>query len=219
MAKIEGSGFTQFNRLLELVETTRTLLDAVVDAGELPDGGAEYLEAMTLPHLEVVQTGFQGSLRSDAAGAAELRYLLLQVAQVRVSPARSPAEERAAAAEALAERRIAEQRGTEGAGRAVRLEGVEAWHFVALTHARVVLASIPKMPEQAVRFPTGRRSYADIPTPRGPAELASRLAELESELWKAVTGRPSRPLDPAFRRTYGFFDAADRLGLGAFRAA
>jgi hypothetical protein len=214
MSTIDGSGFTQFDRLLELVRRTRELLDSVAGDGELPEGGAAFLEGTTLPHLEGIQVGFQGWLRADSADADELRYLLLQLAQLRVSPARSDAERRAAAAEALAERRL-----PDGGPASARLVGIEPWHLAALTHARVVLASIPKLPEEAVRFPAGRRTYADIATPRGPAELAARIAELERQLWKAVTGRPSTPLDPAFRRTYGFFDAADRLGFRAFRPA
>jgi hypothetical protein len=213
MANIEGSGFSQFDRLLDLVRRTRELLDAVVDEGELPEGGAAYLEATTLPHLEGIQSGFQGWLRSDAADAAELRYLLLQVAQLRVPPAETDAERRAAAAEALAERRLGE-----GAGARARITRIEPWHLAALGHARVVLAFIPLMPEDDVRYPAGRRTYADIPVPKGPAELSGRIAELERELWKAVTGRTAA-VDPAFRRTYGFFDVADRLGFGAFRGA
>src|ERR687884_2184317 len=103
MANFEGSGFSQFDRLLDLVRRTRELLDTVVDEGELPEGGAAYREATTLPHLEGIQSGFHGWLRSDAADAAELRYLLLQVAHLRVLPAQNDAERRAAAAETLAE--------------------------------------------------------------------------------------------------------------------
>jgi hypothetical protein len=213
MATFEGSGFGQFDRLLDLVRRTRELLDTFVDEGELPEGGAAYLELTTLPHLEGIQSGFQGWLRSDAADAAELRYLLLQVAQLRVLPAQSDAERRAAAAEALVERRLGE-----GPSAGSRLARIEPWHLAALAHARVVLAFIPRMPEDDVRYPSGRRTYADIPVPKGPAELSGRIAELERELWKAVTGRTA-PVDPAFRRTYGFFDAADRLGFGAFRGA
>jgi len=42
--------------------------------------------------------------------------------------------------------------------------------------------------------------------------LAERLAELERQLWLIVTGRAAARTDPALRRTYGFFDAAERLG-------
>jgi hypothetical protein len=214
MAEIDGSGFSQFDRLLDLVRRTRELLDTVAGQGVLPDGGAAYLEGMTLPHIENVQSGFQGWLRSDAADIAELRYLLMQVAELRVRPPQTPAERRAAAAEELLERRLADE-----IVRPSRLERAEPWHLAALAHARVVLAWIPRTPDDDVRFPAGRRTYADIPRPRGPAELAARIAEIERELWKTVTNRPVAPLDPAFRRTYGFFDAADRLGFRAFRHA
>ena len=217
MTDLDGSGFTQLDRLLDLVARTRELLDVVAGHGELPEGGAAYLEGTTLPHLEDIHAGFQGSLRSDAAGADELRYLLLQVAQLRVPEPRTDAERRAAAAEALAERALLGRASAEPPQ--VRLASSEPWQLAAVAHARVVLAFIPRVPEDAVRFPGGRRSYADIPTPRGPAELAARIAELERQLWMAVTGRAAAPVDPGFRRTYGFFDAADRLGFRAFRGA
>src|SRR5256885_6390367 len=62
-------------------------------------------------------------------------------------------------------------------------------------------ALLPRMPEGAVRFPGGRRSYADIAAPRGPAELAERIDELERELWQTATGRARPSTRPAFRRT------------------
>jgi hypothetical protein len=214
MADLGGSGFSQFDRLLDLVRRTRELLDTVVGEGVLPEEGAAYLEATTLPYLESVQTGFQGWLRSDAADLAELRYLLSQVAGLRVRPARSAAERRAAAEEEQLEKRLAD-----GLVRPAQLTRVEPWHLAALAHARVVLAWIPTTPNESVRYPGGRRTYADIPIPRGPAELAGRIAEIERELWRTVIRRPIAPLDPAFRRTYGFFDAADQLGFRAFRHA
>ena len=218
MKDLDGSGFSQLDRLLDLVARTRELLDAVAGQGELPEGGAAYLEGTTLPHLEDVQAGFQGSLRSDAAGADELRYLLRQVAQLRVPQPRTDAERRAAAAEILAERALAGLSSSDPES-PVRLASSEPWQLAAVAHARVVLAFIPRVPEEAVRFPAGRRTYADIAAPRGPAELAARIEELERQLWMAVTGRVVAPVDPAFRRTYGFFDAADRLGFRAFRGA
>jgi hypothetical protein len=181
----------------------------------LPDGGAAYLASTTLPHVERVQTGFHGWLRSDAAGLAELRWLIRRAAALRVRPPRTAAERDAAVAEERAERVAAERTGR--ARETVR--GAEPWDLAALTHARVVLAWIPRVPEAAVRFPSGRRTYADIPTPRSPAELANRIDELERLLWVAATGSATDPVDPAFRRTYGFFDTADRLGLRAFRDA
>ena len=213
MADLQPSGFFEIDHLLRLVRHTRELLDAVVSDGELPAGGADYLADTTLPHLEGVEAGFHGSLRSEHAGLAELQYLLLRVAGARVTPARNAAEQRAAAAEARGEADAAAL-----LGRAARplLQRAEPWNLAALAHARLVLAFLPRVPEADVRFPVGRRTYADIAVPRGPAELADRILELERQLWRAATGRAAPPLDPAFRRTYGFFDAAERLGRRAF---
>ena len=219
MADLDGSGFDQLDRMLRLVRRTRELLDRVADEGELAAEDAAFLESTTLPHLEGIQVGFHGWLRCDVADLAELQYLLRQVAAMRVAPARSEAERSAARAELEAEVRLADQRSGPEGPRRLALSGAEPWHLAALEHARVVLAFIPRVPEEHVRFPAGRRTYADIPAPRGPAELAGRIGELEAELWKAVTGRTSPRVHPAFRRTYGFFDAADRLGVRAFRGA
>jgi hypothetical protein len=213
MADLEPSGFSQIDQLLQLVGRTRELLDAVVSEGELPAGGADYLADTTLPHLEGVEAGFQGTLRSEHAGLPELKYLLSLVGAMRVAPARSAAEHRAADEESRVE-----ARAQAVLQRPVRpnLERAEPWNLAALAHARLVLAFLPRVPEWDVRFPVGRRTYADIPAPRGPAELAERILELERQLWRAATGRPAPPLDPGFRRTYGFFDAAERLGRRAF---
>jgi hypothetical protein len=215
MSEMRQTGFGEFDRWVDLVARTRELLDVAIDDGALPAGGADYLTDRTLPHVEALQAGFVGSLRSDAAGVAELRYLIRQVAAARVEAARDAAERRAEAAEAAAEQSLEER----GLRRIPRILGVEPWHLAALAHARVVLAFMPRLPDDQVRFPAGRRSYADIPAPRGPAELADRLEELERQLWRTLTRGGPDPVDPAFRRTYGFFDAADRLGLRAFGGA
>jgi hypothetical protein len=212
MADLGQSGFGEFDRLLGLVHRTRELLDAVVGRGRLPDGGADYLAAQTLPHIEDVRSGFRGWLRADSAEVAELHYLVLQDGAIRVSEARTPGERRAALAEEILERALAQ--GTDP-----ELERAGAWELAALAHARLVLAFMPRLPAVAVRFPAGRPTYADIPTPRGPAELSERIEELERELWRTATGRPPRPTDPAFRRTYGFFDAADHLAQQGLSSA
>jgi len=207
MTDIDRSGYFEFDRVQELARRTRALLDAMVVEGTLPRGGAQVIEDETLPHLENVQAGFRGWLRAEGISVAELRYLLLQLGPSRVDPAATDAERLAAAAEANAE-----SRWSAASGRHLAIQSAEPWHLAALAHARLVLALLPRLPPVDVRWPAGRPSYADIPTPRGPAELAERLAELERQLWLAVTGRPAPPSDPALRRTYGFFDAAERLG-------
>ena len=211
MKDLQPTGFDEFDRLAELVRRTRQLLDVVVGEGALPVGGADFLAEWTLPYLEGVQTGFYGWLRADTAGLDELRYLLLQVGVNRVEPPRDQAERRAAVAEELTEARTRASK----AAPSPRLRGVDPWDLATLAHARLVLAFLPRVPQEQVRYPAGRRTYADIAVPRGPAELAGRIVELEQQLWRMATGRRAAPLDPAFRRTYGFFDAAERLGRGA----
>jgi hypothetical protein len=215
MTGIERSGFSEFDRWLALAKRTRELLDQAVGDGELPQGGADYLSDRTLPHVESVQAGFIGWLRSDAAGVEELRYLLTRVAAIRVDGPANDAERRAAEAEALVEQIAAGGRPSSGSS----LHTPEPWSLAALAHARVVLAMLPRIADEDVRYPAGRRTYADIPTPRGPAELSDRLEELERSLWRTATGLRPDPNDPAFRRSYGFFDAADRLGRRAFGLA
>ncbi len=212
MDDLERSGFFEFDQLMALVRRTRELLDTFLGEGALPRGGADYLAEATLPHLEGVQAGFRGALRTSDAGLAELQYLILQAGIARSDSTRTLAERRAALAEAMLERAIAQRQ------RHV-LHEADPWDLVALFHARLVMASLPHLPSEAVRYPAGRRTYADIPAPRGPAELVERIEELERELWRAATGRPPAPTDPALRRTYGFFDAAERLGWRAFGVA
>jgi hypothetical protein len=214
MRDLEQSGFSEFDRWHALAHRTRELLDAVLGEGALPDGGADYLADRTLPHVEGVQAGFIGWLRSDSASVAELRYLLGRVGSMRVEGPTNDTERRAAAAEAVAEDDLASR-----LGRPAGLRAAEPWNLAALGHARLVLAMLPRIADEDVRFPAGRRTYADIAVPRGPAELSDRLEELERSLWRTAAGRRPDPSDPAFRRAYGFFDAADRLGHGALGSA
>lgn len=212
MSDIEQSGFSEFDRWLTLARRTRELLDVALGEGQLPSGGADYLADRTLPHVEGVQAGFIGWLRSDAAGLDELRYLLGRVGSLRVEGPLSDAERRAAEAETAAEHVLANRTGR----RSAAIRAAEPWNLAALAHARVVLAMLPRIADADVRFPAGRRTYADIAAPRGPAELSDRLEELERSLWRTAAGRRPDPRDPVFRRAYGFFDAADRLGQSAF---
>lgn len=214
MHDLEQSGFSEFDRWHALARRTRELLEAALGEGSLPDGGADYLSDRTLPHVEGVQVGFIGWLRSESAGVAELRYLLQRVGSMRVDSPANDAERRAAAAEALAEDELAAR-----IGRPAALRAAEPWNLAALGHARLVFAMLPRIADGDVRYPAGRRTYADIAVPRGPAELSDRLEELERSLWRTAAGRRPDPTDPAFRRAYGFFDAADRLGNGAFGTA
>ena len=210
MSQLDRSGYREFDRILELARRTREVIEAAVLDGALPDGAEDLLADETLPFVEDIQAGFRGWLRTEGVSLAELQYLLLQLGSMRATDARSPADRDAAAAEALAELRLAGHRP-----RPV-LQTAEPWHLAALAHARLVLATLPRLEPDHVRWPAGRPTYADIPVPRGPAELAERLTELERQLWRLATHRATRSTDPALRRTYGFFDAAERLGERGF---
>lgn len=209
MAGTERSGFSEFDRLLELVRSTRLVLHSLLGAGELPVGGAEFLAQATLPHVEAIEAGVRGWLRSEMAGTAEQRFLILQTPESRVARPATPAEALAAAFERERERIRRAELGS-------RIAPADAFTMVALAHARLVFASMPGLPSAEVRFPAGRPTYADIPTPRGPAELVERIEELERELWRIASGRPVRRVDPAVRRTYGFFDTAEWLDRRTF---
>jgi hypothetical protein len=142
----------------------------------------------------------------------ELRFLVLRVAEARVGPPANRAEAAAARAEEQRDRaRLAELGG--------RLTRADAFPLLALAHARLVFAYLPRLPATEVRYPAGRPTYADIAAPRGPAELVLRIEELERELWRIAAGRSVRPVDPAVRRTYGFFDAAEQLDRRMFPPA
>ncbi|HSH21205.1 MAG TPA: hypothetical protein VK992_01135 [Candidatus Caenarcaniphilales bacterium] len=80
-----------------------------------------------------------------------------------------------------------------------------------------MFAMIPRTPASDVHFPAGLRTYADIPAPRSPAELAERIEELERSLWTIATGLRPRLSDGGFRRTYGFFDTAANVTARGFR--
>ena len=212
MAAFERSGFAEFDRQLALVRRTRAVLDRLLDAGELPAGDADYLAETTLPHVESIEAGMRGWLRAEMAGLDELRYLILRVAAVRVEPPQTPAEATAARVEADREQQRMAILGS-------RLAPADALELAALAHAQLVFALLPGLPADEVRFPSAHRSYADIARPRGPAELLERVEELERELWRIASGRAVRRADAAFRRTYGFFDAAERLDERTFGPA
>jgi hypothetical protein len=206
MERLERSGFAEFDRLSDLFGRTRLLLDAVWTERDLPSGGSELLATEALPHVEEIEAGFRAWLRAGMADLAELRWLVRQ-AGIVVSTPRDAAEERAA---------LEEQRNA-GAPRGRRvIDDDVAARLFALAHARLVFAFLPRTAPDDVRFPGGRRSYADIPVPRSPGELALRIEEIERELWRTATGRTPHGDDGAYRRTYGFFDAAERLSSQPF---
>ena len=199
---LETSGFAEFDRFSVLFRRTRSLLDALLATGDLPDGGTEVLATETLPHIEDVEAGFRASLRASAADLDELRKLILQGGLGPPEP-RHPAEARAALIEAM--------QAVTGAGGDREIAPAPLRRLAALEHARLVFAFLPATPPEEVHYPRGRRTYVDIAPPRTAGELCLRIEELERELWWVASGRRPAATDAGYRRTYGFFDAAERL--------
>jgi len=198
----ESSGFAELDRMGRLFRETRVLLDAALTTGDLPEHATDVLAQQTLPHVEDVEAGFWWWLRAGETALSELRALVLQ-GGLGMADARDPAEERAALIEAMQAR--------SGAGGDRELASVPTRRLAALGHARLVFALLPATAAGDVRFPSPHRSYADIAAPRTPGELSMRIEELERELWRLAAGRRPRPLDAAYRRVYGYFDAGERL--------
>jgi hypothetical protein len=202
-----STGFEEFDRLHRVFRETRDVLDALLTTGDLPSGADEVVARGSLPHVEDVEAGFRAWLRAGEGELSELRRLVL-LGGLGLPAARTPAEERAA----LVEQMLARAGGVT----ARHLAPSQARRLAAIAHARLVFALLPQTPTEHVHYPAARRTYADIPVPRTPSELAARIEELERELWRVATGRAPRLGDDAYRRTYGFFDTAERLMGQAF---
>lgn len=195
-----GSGFAELDRLGELFRRTRALLDETLAVGDLPPGGEALLSGEALPYIEAVEDGFRATLRAGQADLDELRGLVRRGGLG--SPPRNASEARAALIEAMQA-----MAGVGGHG----LVAFEGDRLTGLAHARLAFALLPRLRDDAVHYPAGLRSYADIAAPRSPTELAWRIEELERSLWHLAVRRHPRRGDPSYRRTYGFFDAGERL--------
>ena len=208
MDRLASSGFSDFDRLGAVFRRTLELLHALAATGDLPDGASDVLATETLPHIEDMEAGFRARLRATESNVEELRALVLLGGMGLPEP-RDTAEARAALIEAMQARA--------GAGGERTLAGSPGRGLAALAHARLVFALMPSTPGPSVRYPTGRRTYADIAAPRSPAELVGRIEELERRLWNVATGRVPSPSDAGYRRVYGFFDIGERLVRGDLR--
>ncbi len=205
---IASSGFSDFDRLGVVFGRTLALLQALMATGDLPEGATEVLATETLPHIEDVEAGFRVRLRAAETNLEDLRTLVLQGGLGLPEP-RDTAEARAALIEAM------QARAGAGGERTIAMSPSRG--LAALEHARLVFALMPSTASPAVRYPTGRRTYADIAAPRSAVELAGRIEELERRLWEVATGRVPAPAEASYRRVYGFFDIGDQLVRGDLR--
>lgn len=151
---------------------------------------------MTLHHIEHVREGFKITLRTTSVrDLSELRDLIR---------------------ETLMSWDWLEELGME-------LQPDTEVHYpleqtLAFAHSYVTLGVMPRLPEWVVTYPDDPPTYADIPVPRTPGEILTRIDELEKVLSQA-TATPKRAADPEpLRRTYGFFETSawlvsNHLGL------
>jgi hypothetical protein len=211
MYGIEASGFAEFDRMALVFRRTLELLSLVSATGELPDGATDVIAHEALPHVEDIEQGFRVSLRASSGEIAELRALVARAAVATTEPL-TPAEQRAALIETMHD--IAR-----GGSAQPDILPAPVRYIAALEHARLVFALLPGTPAHDVHYPVGRRTYADIWPPRGAAELAERIEELERSLWAVATHRAPRVTDGPYRRMYGFFDTAARISGHGFLAA
>jgi hypothetical protein len=179
--------FGHLTQLYSLFARTREALAEYLHNEELRTDELEFVASHALAHIDMMREALKWSIRAGDAPIAELRYLVrpADVASLEGDP--------------------------EPVKRTLSRPRIDA--VAALQHARLVFGVIPRMPAPAISFP-GRKSYADIPIPRGPAELTIRVEEIERALWDTATRRPLDQFDPlSGRRAYSFFDAGTWLAV------
>ena len=198
----EPAWFPAFDHLLETCRRTRAALLAVVHDGQHDDAIRDVLAREALDHVDAVLEGLVLLARTGQFSSEELRALVQRAGIV--APARpGTGAGRAAELEAAHER--------------PRLRAIDGRTMLAAGHARVVFSIIPRLPTDAITWPTQPRTYADIPVPRSEGELMLRAEELVRVVWRVAAGDARR--DEPLRRTLAFFEAGSRLSFRGFQAA
>ncbi len=91
--------------------------------------------------------------------------------------------------------------------------------LLAFGMAVVALGALPRLPAEAITFPASYSkppTYSDIPVPVTPAEILSRIEEMEQMLWQFTLRKWDELLRRRYgplRRTYGFFESSALLAL------
>jgi hypothetical protein len=149
-------------------------------------------------YLADVREGFVLSVRTgQVGGRGEIRYLLDRVL--------------------LDWDALSQELGLSAAPQTeVELESVRG-QLLAFGMAMTALAALPRLPSEAVTFPRSYGqppTYVDIPAPAAPAEMLSRIEEMEGMLWRFARGRWGELVRRRYgplRRTYGFFESSALL--------
>ncbi len=198
----QQSWFPAFDHLLQTCRRSRAALLSVVHESEDDDAARDVLAREALDHLDAVLEGLIVLGRAGQFSSEELRALVQRAGIV--APAR-PGTPDGRAAE------------FEAAHDSHRLRAIDGRTMLAAGHARVVFSVIPKLPVDAVAWPSPPRTYADIPVPRSEGELMLRAEELTRVVWRVAAGDSRR--DEPLRRTLAFFEAGARLSFRGFQAA
>ncbi len=198
-----------YERLLEYTSLGNVAHGALLALGRylrerpLPQEDREAL-SRAVDHLGQAQEGFHLTLRATSIRhPQELRQLverLLFGQDWPASPARGPWHE---ALDLVAQE-----------DHAIARPRLQVFIFV---HSLIALAVLPRLPvpvgagasgQGAVAGRASASSYADLSFPRSPAEVQSRLEEVEGIVWRVMASPRGRVGADPLRRTYGFFEAS-----------
>ena len=202
MISKETAGLYDFVGIGELAETVTQLLSLSLQQQrrDSPSTVEQYLLRQARDHLSSVREGFVISLRtSQINDPRELRFLLDRVL--------------------LDWSKLSEELGADEQGSASAEGKIEPLRtqMLAFSMAAIALGHLPRLPAEQITFPQSYGkppTYADIPVPRTPAEMLSRIDELETTLWQLLARDPQELVDHHYgpvRRTYGFFESSARL--------
>jgi hypothetical protein len=200
---VEPTYFATFDRLVAVFRRTREILISVAYGQSTNrETVREVLSTEAMAHVGAILDGLTYLARTRSFSEAELRALVRRAGITSLPPAGS-SQALAAEREAIA---------LEAAGwRRAGIQPADAGTLFAARHARVVFSVIPRLPGEAVAWPRGRRTYADIPVPRTEAETMLRAEELARVLWRVAIG--DLRLDESLRRTMAFYETAARLSV------
>ncbi len=198
----DTAGLYDFVGIGELAETVTQLLALNLQQRDRQADNAaaikHYLLQQARDHLSSVREGFVLSLRtSQIDDPRELRYLLDRVL--------------------LDWSQLSEELGTADADSPDgQIEQLRT-QMLAFSMAAVAIGHLPRLPADEVTFPRSYGkppTYADIPVPRTPAEMLSRIDEVQTTLWQMMGQELPDLVDHHYgsvRRTYGFFESSARL--------
>jgi hypothetical protein len=164
----------------------RALREALARGGERLPGDAPRTVDDALTHLGRVREGFTMTLRTaDIDDPAEFRALVNAI---------------------LVDWSFLTEAGIRRTPAAPDIER-PLLEVVAFAHAATVFRVLPRLAGSDVSYP-GPPGYADVPVPRTPGEMLTRIEEVERVVARGAE-RPLRGLHPEpVRRTLGFFDAS-----------